>query len=258
MDLLFVLSFFTAILFLSMYTGYCADIIGGEHSARHARPFMAALMRGKRFMCGGTLIKRNWVLTAGHCHVGKGDEVVLGVHSLSKPEREKQNFQITNAYVHPKYDKITKENDIMILQLNRKADLNRYVQTIQLPKTYEDVRAGTQCLVTGWGITENEGQVSDTLSEVNVAVIDRHICNDRNHYDSQPVVTKSMVCAGGVNNQRNDTCNGDSGGPLICGGIQRGITSFGREGRCGDPQFPGVYARLTKNNIEWIKKIVFW
>ncbi|KAL8203884.1 UNVERIFIED_CONTAM: hypothetical protein K2H54_063047 [Gekko kuhli] len=146
----------------------------------------------------------------------------------------------------------------MVLQLNRKAELNRYVQTIRLPRTYEDVRAGTQCLVTGWGITENKGQISDMLREVNVAVVDRHTCNDRNHYNSQPVVTENMVCAGGDNNQRNDTCNGDSGGPLICGGIQRGITSFGREERCGDPQFPGVYTRLTRDNLDWIKKIVFW
>ncbi|XP_077203234.1 granzyme A-like isoform X2 [Paroedura picta] len=219
---------------------------------------MAALIGGERFKCGGTLIKRNWVLTAGHCNVGRGDEVALGVHSLSKPGRQKQNFEITNVYVHPKYNQITKENDIMVLQLDREAELNQYVQTIKLPSTYEDLRANTQCLVTGWGINENAGQISDILGEVNVAVVDRHICNDGHHYNSQPVVTKDMVCAGGVNNQRNDTCNGDSGGPLICGGIQRGITSFGREGRCGDPQFPGVYTRLTKDNIDWIKKIVYW
>ncbi|XP_054842658.1 granzyme A-like [Eublepharis macularius] len=234
--------------------GHCADIIAGDPSVPHSRPFMAALIRGNSFMCGGTLIRRNWVLTAAHCEIGKGDTVILGVHSLSNPEREKQTFQITNVYMHPKFNRTTMENDIMVLQLNRNAKLNRFVQTIRLPRTYEDVRAGTQCLVAGWGLTENGREVSDTLHEVSVTVTDRRICNDKEHYNSKPAVTMNMVCAGGINNQRNDTCNGDSGGPLICRGIQRGITSFGEPKKCGYPQFPGVYTRLTKDYVEWVKK----
>nr|XP_056705021.1 granzyme A-like [Euleptes europaea] len=258
MDLLFVFSFSAAILFLGMHRGHCADIIAGKPSVPHSRPFMAALVRGKHFRCGGTLIKRNWVLTAAHCKLGKGDKVILGLHSLSERGRGQQFFHVANAYVHPKYNKRTLEYDILVLQLNRRATLNRYVQTIQLPKTYDDLRAGTQCLVTGWGRTENGGSISDILREVNVAVVDRRICNDANHYNYRPFVTMNMVCAGGFGNQRKDTCKGDSGGPLICGGIQRGVTSFGKSGKCGDPQFPGVYAHLTKDSIEWIKKKVFW
>ncbi|XP_060091970.1 granzyme A-like [Heteronotia binoei] len=255
MGLWFVLSFFAAILFSPMQRGHCASIIGGKESAPHSRPYMAALMKRNHSFCGGTLIQGNWVLTAAHCSTEKETTtVVLGAHSLSNNEKEKQFFQIINMVAHPKYNGRTNENDIKLLQLDRKAKITRAVKSIPMPKTYDDIKARTQCLVTGWGITENRGKPSDTLREVDVMVIDRHIC--KKLYNSKALVTPNMVCAGGTKKPRKDTCKGDSGGPLICEGIQRGITSFGLPGKCGDPKYPGVYTRLTKDYLEWIKKTI--
>lgn len=49
---------------------------------------------------------------------------------------------------------------------------------------------------------------------------------------------------------------GDSGGPLICNNILRGITAFGKQNKCGTVDGPGVYTRLTKQYLQWIRKTI--
>nr|XP_056704723.1 granzyme A-like [Euleptes europaea] len=254
MEHFFVLYFSATILLVGISKGECASIIGGKESFPHSRPYMA-LIKGKEY-CGGTLVKQNWVLTAAHCVLDKNSEVVLGAHSSSKKEESQQIFKIAKFVPYPCYNEETNDNDIKLLQLKGTAKLNQYVKTIKLPNTDDDLKAGTQCLVAGWGITQNKDRKpSDTLREVNVTVIERSICNDKKHYNSNPVVTMNMICAGDKKGKK-DACQGDSGGPLVCKDEQKGITSFGKQSKCASAQYPGVYTRLTKTLLLWIRKTI--
>ncbi|XP_065513344.1 granzyme A-like [Caloenas nicobarica] len=250
------LSTSAAVILLVIRGGLCVDIIGGNEVAPHSRPFMALISgaNGKP-MCGGALIKENWVLTAAHCKV-EGGKVTLGVHSQSAREREKQDFQIAKLIRHPCYCFSCNENDIMLLQLRKRAKLNKAVQVIPLPTSDDDPKPGTICTVAGWGQTrKNPRSLSDTLREVNLTVISRHTCNDKNHYKNDPVITDNMICAGATNGGK-DSCSGDSGGPLRCNNVMRGITSFGKANKCGAADSPGVYTRLTKQYLQWIRKTI--
>lgn len=234
----------------------CSDISGGRCVRAHSRPFMAAIQRANTTVCGGVLVKRQWVLTAAHCELEDLDaSVVLGAHRAFKTEKQQQRFEIMDLFPHPQFDSDSKENDIMLLKLDHMANLNKYVNVLSLPDTGEDVKPGTKCTVSGWGET-SPGKLPKCLQEATVEIVDRKSCERKYKKTSKRLnVTRNMLCAGGRKRfSKRDACKGDSGGPLICGGKYSGIVSFGE--KCGMGDKPGVYTRLTEKYMDWIKKTV--
>ena len=66
-------------------------------------------------------------------------------------------------------------------------------------------------------------------------------------------IAESQLCAGGI--FAEDSCDGDSGGPLMAQNRGKvwaieGVVSFGN--RCGLENWPAVYTRVT-NYEDWIK-----
>ncbi|XP_006874723.1 PREDICTED: granzyme A-like [Chrysochloris asiatica] len=251
----FLASFLSIVNFLLLIPeDFCAKIIGGNQVDPHSRPYMV-LLKGKK-ICAGTLIAKNWVLTAAHCPLGQKAEVILGAHTINKNEPEKQIMSIIKEIPYPCYDPDTHEGDLKLLLLNKNAILNKNVTILPLPEKGEDVKAGMVCRVAGWGKFNNQlPKSSNILREVNVTVIDRKVCNDEKHYNYNPVIGLNMICAGSLQGGK-DTCNGDSGSPLICGGTFRGTTAFGLPGKCGDPRGPGIYILLSSKYLAWIKKTI--
>jgi len=93
--------------------------------------------------------------------------------------------------------------------------------------------------------------VSSTLQEVNVRVWEPSECK-KNYATLDRNVLDTMLCAGETN---RDSCQGDSGGPLNCMSPTTrkwelcGVVSWGA--RCAEPDFPGVYTRVTEY-LSWI------
>ncbi|XP_069483374.1 granzyme A-like isoform X2 [Ambystoma mexicanum] len=225
------------------------EIIGGTEVHAHSRPYMALIQYRNKLECGGTLIKDGWVLTAAHCRVDKTTKVILGAHSQSKSEVEKQTFTVKHHF-QDNYDGSTHENDLMLLQLKGDMKNSPAVSAFPCLGAGDDVKAGTKCQAVGWGTTDlYRTKNSDVLMDVDVTIMSRRICNDENHYNNTPKITEDMLCAG----NEKGTCIGDSGGPLICNGILSGITSFGPS-PCSSRQYPGIFTRITAAYIKWIEK----
>lgn len=99
----------------------------------------------------------------------------------------------------------------------------------------------------GWGLVNNE-TYSKTLRSVDVEIITN--TKFRELYTDGNIVDDSVICAG--NGHGKDSCYGDSGGPLIVGGVLVGVVSAGPD-KYG--VLPGIYARVT-NALTYINDVL--
>lgn len=90
------------------------------------------------------------------------------------------------------------------------------------------------------------GPCPNEIVNVDLTVRDRSACAA---YGS--VFIKGMLCVSHSRDDDSDSCEGDSGGPLICDEKVYGIVSFGSG--CGEPQYPGVYTSVY-TFLKWINK----
>ncbi|XP_066244399.1 mast cell protease 1A-like [Saccopteryx leptura] len=220
-------------------------IIGGHEVEPHSRPYMAYLRvkkPGYTARCGGFLVREDFVLTAAHCQ-GCNITVTLGAHNISnKSESTQQVIKVKKSIPHPKYDRKTKANDIMLLQLEREAKLTNAVSVLRLPKKGVMVKPGMMCRVAGWGCY-NLINTSDVLLEVQLEIQTDDLCNSYRSYN------KSIEICVGNPNKIQSTFSGDSGGPLVCGNLALGIVSFGNDN--GKP--PRVETKIS-SFLSWIKE----
>uniref|UniRef100_A0A671PJP1 Zgc:123295 n=1 Tax=Sinocyclocheilus anshuiensis TaxID=1608454 RepID=A0A671PJP1_9TELE len=218
-------------------------IVGGGDAKAGAWPWQVSIhVINKGHNCGGTLINKDWVLSAAHCFQSQ---------SGSNPfETNRTARQIIN---HPDYDSLSKDNDIALIELSSSVTFSDYIKPVCLAAAGSVFGGGTESWVTGWGSLLPDGtQFPDILQEVMIPIVNNSAC--ANAYEGMYTITSSMICAGLLNQGGKDSCKGDSGGRMVSKNgslwIQSGVVSFG-EG-CADPRYPGVYSRVSQYQ-DWIK-----
>uniref|UniRef100_A0A671KZ05 trypsin n=1 Tax=Sinocyclocheilus anshuiensis TaxID=1608454 RepID=A0A671KZ05_9TELE len=229
-------------------------IYGGLKAIPGARPWQVSVQvkpKGStqqyRHICGGTLIKTCWVLTAAHCIDKKHDyRVILGGLNLIQKEQTDQTVLVEETIIHEKFKETPDViyNDIALLKLKatngKCAKETQFVKAACLPK--EPFTDGTECSISGWGATETSEHGSVHLLDAQVLLISHEVCSSNKVYSS--LLDDGMFCAGYLKGGV-DSCQGDSGGPLTCERNQThyiyGIVSWGDS--CGEKNKPGVYTR---------------
>ena len=116
-----------------------------------------------------------------------------------------------------------------------------------------------ELIALGWGHTvASRGPRATFLQQTMLGYVPNDIClqSRENSISYQGRIHEDMMCTFAPG---RDTCNGDSGGPVIVPGrdpaddVQVGIVSWGED--CADPIFPGVASRVS-HSYDWIERWV--
>ena len=127
------------------FSGQAGDALGivsGVDAVEGSQPWMAALgvVSPKDglvdFLCGGSLLSENSVLTSAHCigDLGRHPIVMLGQNDLSKDAGVERGVQ--RVSVHPKWENLTgwPEYDLAILHLDHPVQISDTIMPICLPE----------------------------------------------------------------------------------------------------------------------------
>ena len=249
-------------------------IIGGAPAGAGVWPSMVRLDiamphegRVQRFLCGGTIIGQNWVLTAAHCVLGAdGSRPMLQQSFVIEGTTEAgagrgRRVPIAQVITHPAYVRQGGlRNDIALLRLAEPSEQPRQKLLAAVDRG-SVLASGRMATVTGFGRTDaaNPNSSADRLMQVDVPLVAPRQCFD--DYVSLGISPASFgdfaICAG-FREGRRGSCQGDSGGPLFAstgtGSVQVGVVSWGHR-NCVTARAPGVYASVGHFE-SWIRRNV--
>lgn len=235
-----------------------AAIVGGSEAPKDAWPwkvFLKITIDGEDYRCGGSLIDEEWVLTAAHCVTDfngnilgiNSFKVLVGRHDITTEEGEE--FGVKKVIRHLHYDDTNLRNDIALLQLTGKSSKS----PVKLPSPIymQSLMIGDPLVVIGWGKTRpgDDSSVTNVLMQVWVPLVSSVQCVI--YYPGS--VSDKIVCAG---TPAKDSCNGDSGGPLMSDKLHDGWTIIGIVSwgfSCANK--PGIYTNVAAH-LDWIKTYI--
>ncbi|KAG5675649.1 hypothetical protein PVAND_005536 [Polypedilum vanderplanki] len=254
------------------------NIIGGEQAEKGEFPHQVVLGYPDEldpnkisYDCGGSLISKNFILTAAHCVNNRQRQpsvILLGKTSLNDDdELDPILIPVKKIIIHSNYTSRRKYDDIALIELEHNVEkYNYYVKPACL---YTKHTILTEiAIITGFGIVNQETRrKSDWLMKADVTEVPLTDCREK--YATTGLsripdnLRQTQMCATGINSAGTtiDACQGDSGGPIQIKELYKGekyytvvgVTSFGAS--CGS-QIPGVYTRVSEY-LDWIEPIVW-
>ena len=199
-----------------------------------------------KYGCDGSIIAKNWILTAAHCK----SVLKYGGTAGTLDAQDKTNvLKADKVIIHPKYDGSKQSYDFALVKLKKDIKFTDKMKAIKLAdEAYEQSgmqSEGVMATVYGWGLTAERGKASRYLNFVEVPIVSNETANERRAYNG--AVDETMIAAG-FDEGGKDACQGDSGGPLVTFNsfnepVLVGVVSWGQG--CARKDKYGIYSRVS-------------
>jgi hypothetical protein len=202
--------------------------------------------------CTGTVISPTKVLTAGHCATDLPDgttEVIAGRNDLINDITVGFVDGVGSTWTDPTFNLGALNagtadvpiDDVAVLTLTQPLPSAYPAITLTGQNDSSPYAAGTNATIVGYGITTAGASDVGVLRQATVPIQSDATCAVMTGYQANRMTCAGFP-AGGI-----DTCNGDSGGPLLVNNVEAGITDWGAV-NCAAAGTFGVYERLSNYN----------
>ncbi|XP_074845261.1 serine protease 55-like [Carettochelys insculpta] len=215
-------------------------------------PWQVSIQTKEKHFCGGSIISSWWILSAAHCFTKElPPDLYVAFEAVDQESHQVEKKKLDRLILHERFNSSSMDNDIALILLDSPLEFSEQKVPICMPFIH-DLQTWKDCWVAGWGASAagDKRKLTNMLKKMPMKLISSKRCSEW-----IPELTVNMLCAGPVEDRR-DTCQRDSGGPLVCtyGNIKRwfavGIVSRG-EG-CRKEWHPRMYTFIF-NYLEWIQ-----
>ncbi|XP_011211648.2 chymotrypsin-2 [Bactrocera dorsalis] len=219
-------------------------IVGGDEVALGAIPYQVAIKNTfGEFVCGGSIVAPEWILTAGHCMDWPKQylKIVTGTVEWNKPGGE---YTVEDVKVHCLYNKPTYHNDIALVRLSKPIEFDSNTAAVELA-TSNTLKDGDSVVLSGWGSLKAWGNAVSKLNKVSLKYLDHATC--LSSVKNQKFVGDGHICTS--TKESKGSCSYDSGGPLVdANNVQVGVVNGGEPCAIG---YPDTFASVAYYH-DWI------
>lgn len=138
---------------------YQNRIVGGIPVDIANIPYQVAILDHGDNHCGGSIISIMWIISAAHCGLEKNKNHLTVRAGSSYWASGGKIYRVQKIILHENYVGHENDFDYMLLEVKQPLTYNNHEGIIALPGANQEIYAGVECTVSGWGLTQVSGRL---------------------------------------------------------------------------------------------------